>query len=45
VLLASVAEGEAHAARMARIAKKSGGRLLWPADDDAGTDERMAVAG
>jgi DNA polymerase III subunit epsilon len=34
VLHASAAEAEAHAARLARIAKKSGGRVLWPSADE-----------
>jgi DNA polymerase III subunit epsilon len=47
VLLASPAESDAHLARLARIAKKSGGRLLWPAAADeaeASVDDRMASA-
>jgi DNA polymerase III subunit epsilon len=41
VLRASAAELAAHEARLERIAKKSGGRLLWPAE---ATDQEPALA-
>ncbi len=37
LLAASVEELQAHAERMARIAKKSGGKLVWQEPADAGT--------
>jgi len=45
VLRASDAELALHLARLARIAKKAGGRVLWPADDESTHDpEGAAVA-
>ena len=41
VLRASVAEVAAHEARLERIAKKSGGRILWPAEQ---ASEEAALA-
>jgi DNA polymerase-3 subunit epsilon len=35
VLRASTLELDAHLARLAKIAKKAGGRTLWPAEDEA----------
>lgn len=41
VLLATPAENLAHAARMEKIARKSGGRVLWPTE---AKDEEVALA-
>jgi DNA polymerase-3 subunit epsilon len=44
VLRAGVAEAQAHEARLRAIAKKAGGRVLWPADEDADAATGVAVA-
>ena len=44
VLRASAAEVELHLARLAKIAKKAGGKALWPADETADDPGRAPVA-
>jgi DNA polymerase-3 subunit epsilon len=44
VLRASAAEVELHLARLAKIAKKAGGRALWPAEDAAADPAGAPVA-